>query len=246
MDGSFHIRPTHMDGSVHFFIRPCSDPCRYSYNIDGTILKEVESEKDIGVTVTTSLKPSKQCHEAAGRARSELGKINRCFHFRDKKVFLRLYIQFVRPHLEFATSVWSPWNKADIDIIENVQKQAVKMISGLQAHSYEERLKELNLWTLEKRREMFDMVQVYKILNNIGNLDISLTKISDTAHTRINTRSRDDPLNLQKKRSALDIRKYFFTERVVEKWNKLPMSVKNATTVKSFKVELKNVWSSDN
>ena len=234
--------------SMEFNVKKCkvmhcgrSNP-KYKYNIGGTILKEVESEKDIGVTVTSNLKPSQQCKEAAGRARSELGKINRCFHFRDKKVFLRLYIQFVRPHLEFATSVWSPWNKADIDLLENVQKQAIRMISGLRTNCYEDRLKEIDLWTLEKRRQMFDMVQVYKILNNIGELDISLSKISENVPARMNTRSQSDPMNLVKKRSALDIRKNFFTERVVDLWNGLPMTVKHATTLKAFKNELKNVW----
>ena len=49
-------------------------------------------------------------------------------------------------------------------------------------------------------------------------------------------------MNLVKKRSALDIRKNFFTERVVDLWNGLPMTVKHATTLKAFKNELKNVW----
>ena len=61
-------------------------------------------------------------------------------------------MQFVRPHLEFSTSVWSPWNQADIVLLENVQKQAVRMISGLASKEYIDRLKEIGLWTLEKRR----------------------------------------------------------------------------------------------
>ena len=89
---------------------------------------------------------------------------------------------------------------------------------------------------------MFDMVQVYKILNNIGELDISLSKISENVLARMNTRSQSDPMNLVKKRRALDIIKIFFTERVVNLWNGLPMTVKHATTLKAFKNELKNVW----
>ena len=191
------------------------------------------------MTISSNLKPSQQCQEAAGRARCELGKISKCFHFRDKKVFLRLYMQFVRSHLEFSSSVWCPWNQTDIDMLENVQKQAVRMVSGLQATSYEERLKEIGLWTLEKRRQMFDMVQVYKVLNNIGNVEISLSKIGENISSRINTRSQSDSLNLVKNRSSLDIRKHFFTERVVDQWNRLPSEVKHAPTLRIFKNAIK-------
>ena len=148
-------------------------------------------------------------------------------------------MQFVRPHLEFSASVWSPWNQTDIDLLENVQKQAIRMVSGLRSTSYEDKLKEIGLWTLEKRRQMFDMVQVYKILNDVGNIDVSISKISVDANQRISTRSQSDPLNLVKKRNSLDIRKYFFTERVVDIWNKLPSKVKHAPTLRTFKYELK-------
>ena len=231
--------------SMEFNVKKCkimhcgrNNP-KHSYNIGGETLKVVESEKDIGVTITSNLKPSQQCQEATGRARCELGKISKCFHFRDKKVFLRLYMQFVRPHLEFSASVWSPWNQTDIDLLENVQKQAIRMVSGLRSTSYEDKLKEIGLWTLEKRRQMFDMVQVYKILNDVGNIDVSISKISVDANQRISTRSQSDPLNLVKKRNSLDIRKYFFTERVVDIWNKLPSKVKHAPTLRAFKYELK-------
>ena len=75
------------------------------YNMNGVELAEVDNEKDIGITVSSNLKPSKHCEEAANRARAVLGQISRCFHYRDRKVFLRLYIQYVRPHLKFSCSV---------------------------------------------------------------------------------------------------------------------------------------------
>ena len=113
------------------------------------------------------------------------------------------------------------------------------MVSGLRASTYEDRLKEIGLWTLEKRRLMFDMIQVYKVLNNVGNIELSVLKIGDNSSERINTRSQSDSLNLVKKRSSLDIRKHFFTERVVEHWNRLPSEVKHAPTLRIFKNALK-------
>jgi hypothetical protein len=109
------------------------------YTMSSQQLEVVESERDIGVTICQNLKPAAQCTKAAGTARSVLGQIVRSFHYRDKKTFVKLYITYVRPHLEFGTPAWSPWNRADIDCLENVQKKMVGMVSGLSATSYEGR-----------------------------------------------------------------------------------------------------------
>jgi hypothetical protein len=95
----------------------------YEYEMRGQKLEEVDSERDIGVMVSSNLKPSAQCAKAAGTARAVLGQISRSFHCRDKKTFVKLYTTYVRPHLEFCTPAWSPWTRADIDCIENVQKK---------------------------------------------------------------------------------------------------------------------------
>ena len=86
--------------------------------------------------VTSKLRPKQQCKKAAQAASTVLAQITRSFHFRDKHVFLNLYQQFVRPHLEFAVAAWSPWNQADIDSLEAVQRRAVKAISGLRGKTY--------------------------------------------------------------------------------------------------------------
>ena len=81
-----------------------------------------------------------------------------------RHVFIRLYVQYVRPHIEFAVPAWSPWLEADKEVLEKVQRRAVQMVSGLKAHTYEDRLKELGLTTLEERRHQADMAQTYKIV----------------------------------------------------------------------------------
>ena len=204
------------------------------YNMNGVELAEVNNEKDIGITVSSNLKPSKHCEEAANRARAVLGQISRCFHYRDRKVFLRLYIQYVRPHLEFSCSVWSPWLVGDIAKIESVQKKAVGMISGLQARTYEDKLIELDLWSLEKRRLLFDYVQMYKIANGIGNVKTSM-KMYGEQNTIQRTRNQTEPLNLIRSRSNLDIRKNFYTVRIAEQWNNIPSVIKHLPNVKQFK-----------
>ena len=87
-----------------------------------------EEERDIGVTVTSNLKPKAQCSKAARTAQSVLGQISRAFHYRDRKVFVRLHVQYVRPHLEFSTPAWAPWAKGDKNVLEKVQRKAVGMV----------------------------------------------------------------------------------------------------------------------
>ena len=100
-----------------------------------------------------------------------LGQIGRAFHFRDKHVFVKLYKTYVRPHLEFAGQAWAPWTAADKDILENVQRRVVKMVSGLKSADYEGRLKELGITTLEERRHQADMLYVYKVLTGREDVD---------------------------------------------------------------------------
>jgi hypothetical protein len=167
-------------------------------------------------------------------------QITRCFHYRDKKVFLRLYTQYVRPHLEFATPAWSPWLTADKQKLEKVQEKAVKMISGLKGTSYEEKCKELGIETLERRRKIQDMAQVYKLVHGIDKVErIKLFDHVQEGRTRLAA----DPLNMRTGVSRTDVRKNFFTQRVAVDWNRIERTDKNASNVQTFKSAYRNLLS---
>ena len=105
------------------------------------------------------------------------------------------------------------------------------MIQGVRGLSYEERLERTGLTTLEVRRERGDLIEVYKILKEFEDIEgKSLFKLADTAH---NTRGHS--LKLAKSRSRLDIRKYLFSQRVIELWNSLPPHAVFASSVLEFK-----------
>ena len=123
-------------------------------------------------------------------------------------------------------------------MLEDVQKKAIGMISGLRSRDYAAKLQELDLWSLQKRRVMCDLIQVYKVANEIGNVKCGLQFNQDRVANNIPTRHQADPLNRVKKRANLDIRKYFFCNRVVDKWNEIPTAIKQANTVPRFKREL--------
>ena len=92
---------------------------KFSYSMNGQKLEESLEEKDIGVVITANMKPNAQCARAARTAQGVLGQITRAFHYRDRHVFVRLYKQYVRPHLEFSTQAWSPWTEADRMCLES-------------------------------------------------------------------------------------------------------------------------------
>ncbi len=146
---------------------------KQAYYMNGHQLERTEAERDIGVSVAQNLKQEDQCKKAARTAQTVLSQLTRAFHFRDRHVFVRLYVQYVRPHLEFAVPAWSPWQEGDKEVLERVQKRAVKMISGLEGKTYEERLKEVGLLTLEERRHQADMVQAYKIVTGKDMVPVS-------------------------------------------------------------------------
>jgi Reverse transcriptase (RNA-dependent DNA polymerase)/Endonuclease-reverse transcriptase len=203
------------------------------YYMGGTQLKTTSSERDVGVIISDNLKPTEQCRRAAATANAVLGQIQRAFHYRDRHTYVRLYAQYVRPHLEFAAPAWAPWSVGDIMCLEKVQERAVKAVSGLKANTYLERLDELELPSLADRRIEADMCLTYKILSD------SDKKFSEQwfemAANRRPTRMAAGTNNLVPKRGGHDYRRGFFSLRVVDNWNRLPDAVKAAKTAAAFK-----------
>ena len=213
---------------------------QHEYSMGGKILKTVDEEKDIGVTIHNSLKPSRHCKKIADTANAVLGQLTRNFHYRDRHIFKKLYIQYVRPHLEFASPAWSPWNESDKALIEKVQMKAVKMISGLTGLTYEEKCQELGLETLVERRRQQDLLQTFKICSGKDRIkpDTIFKRVGDVPEAR-NTRFTSDPLNIMVDRSQLDIRKHCYSVRVATDWNNLSSEVKSSRTVAQFKNAIK-------
>ncbi len=79
-----------------------------NYTMNGQTLEETKEERDIGVVVSSNMKPTAQRLRAAKTAQTVLGQLSRAFHYRDRHLFMRLYKQYVRPHLEFSTQAWAP------------------------------------------------------------------------------------------------------------------------------------------
>ena len=90
--------------------------------------EQLDSEKDLGVAFESTLRFDKHILNCVIKANRMLGLIKRSFSFMDKEMFLPLYKALIRPHLEYATVVWSPFLKKDIFLIEKVQRRATKLV----------------------------------------------------------------------------------------------------------------------
>ena len=114
------------------------------------------------------------------------------------------------------------------------------MISGLRGRTYEEKCKEIGLDTLERRREDTDMIQTYKIITGADNVkkDTWFKMAAENAE-RV-TRATSDRTRLAVNRVKTDQRGHFFSQRVVEGWNKLPGATRDSKSVNEFKKGLKN------
>jgi len=106
--------------------------------------------------VSKDLKWDKQCSQAVKKANRMLGVIKINFTDRSKETIIPLYKSLVRPHLEYCVLIWSPHYQKDIELVEGVQRRATKLIDDVRNLHYEERIKKLNLMTLEKRRHRGD------------------------------------------------------------------------------------------
>jgi len=176
---------------------------------------------------------SHQCVLAAQKTNHILGCIKRNKASRSREVILPLCSALVRPHLESCVQLWSPLHRKDMELLEQVQRRATKIIRGMEHLCYEERLREWGLFSLEKRRLWGDLIAAFQYLKQ------AYRKDGESILSRACCdRTRSNGFKLREGRFRLDIRNTFFTTRVLKYWHRLPREVVEAPFLETFKARL--------
>ena len=202
---------------------------RNEYYIKGQKIKEVTEEKDLGIIITEDLKAKRHIAEIVKRCNRILGMIRRSITCKNVEIIMNFYKTLVRPILDYGSAIWNPYQKQDIEKLEKVQRRATKIITGIRTLTYRERLKRCKLMTLEERRRRYDLIEMFKIMKGIYKVEteklFEMNKDSTRGHS----------LKVRKKHCRLNLRKNFFTQRIVNDWNHLPQTAVDAKNVLGFK-----------
>jgi ribonucleases P/MRP protein subunit RPP40 len=209
------------------------------YSVGSQIIVPCKSVIDLGVTIDSNLKPSSHCVKIVYKASARAKLILRAFLSCDYKILTRAFITYVRPLLEYCSPAWSPNNKGDVELVENVQRlftRKLYFVCNMPYVTYDERLLFLGLERLELRRLHADVVFMYNIVKGFVCCNL-LHKLTFTNYRP----TRGHRYKLFVNRCNKLVFSCFFINRVLPIWNHLPDNCFDCNTVSAFKSRLSNV-----
>ena len=201
-------------------------------------LQKVETFKYLGVLISQDMSWSSHVQTTCSKAKKVLGLLYRKFYkCSNTETLVQLYVSLVRPHLEYACSVWSPHLVKDINAIENVQKFASRMATHNWNLNYNDLLSLTDLPTLERRRMDLKLGQLFKIVHKLCFFPEGIVRLREQTPLLSNTRSVH-PLYLNQPRVHTNSYYYSFVPHTCSLWNSLPFEIVNVSSYNSFKFSI--------
>ena len=215
------------------------DHLKSSYQTGLATLNSETDIKDLGVYLSADLTWEKQITEAIKMGRKFLGWILRSFTARSAEVLLFLYKSYVLPRLEYASILWSPYQQKYICRIEAIQRKITAKIDELQNLNYHQRLRKLKLFSLQRRRERFAAIYMFKLCSGLVPNNLNLNFYTTR---RGEMKCHAPRLNAPNTHHST-LRHNYFTSTGPSIFNLLPAKIKDADTLESFKSRLdKYLW----
>jgi len=208
----------------------------YQYHVSPELsLSPINQVRDLGVLVSSDLSWSPHIRSIADKARRKAAWVLSVFHTRSRDTMLILYKTMVRSLLEYCSPLWNPQKICDIQELESVQKSYLSRISGLQHFHYWERLKELSLMSLQRRRERYIIIFMWKILNGKTSNDLNIEFVT---RPRLGIVAKIPPVF--KPSSAANKSLYDASFGVIgpRLWNIVPYHMNAITKLEQFKLAL--------
>ena len=208
----------------------------FSYSIsNGDSLSPVDTLKDLGVKVSHDLSWTPHIYNISSRARSIAAWALSAFRTRDKLTMLTLYKSLIRSHLEYCCPLWDPRKTGDIQEIESVQRSFTQRIWGVQHLDYWQRLKALGLMSLQRRRERYCIIHIWKILRGLVPNDLN---VQFQAPSRLGCQAKVPKLTKSSSVRNQSIYDQSFAVRGPRLWNSLPANLHSIADLNSFKNNL--------
>ena len=210
---------------------------QFNYMLNDHTLETTYSEKDLGIYIDNCLKFHVHTAAVTKKANQILGIIKKSYTTRDATTIPILYKAMVRPLLEYGNTIWGPFYQKDVQAVEAIQRRATKLVNQLRDKPYSQRLEELKIPSLAYRRKRGDMIQMFKIMNNLVRIDKNNFFTSGSER-----QTRGHPQKVFKEHATKRQRFYSFSQRIVNDWNSLPPEVIKATSIHAFKNRLDDHW----
>ena len=138
----------------------------YKTSPDKTLTKDTDV-KDLGVQMSEDLAFVTHMTDAVKNGRKYMGWILRSFISRNPEIIISLYQTYVIPRLEYASILWSPYKISDITKIEAIQRTITSKVNGMEGLNYHQRLYKLKLYSMQRRRERFAAIHMFKIASGL-------------------------------------------------------------------------------